>query len=202
MKRIFLPVLCAVIACSVYCEKAYAEAHTHDGFFLRLAPGLGWMSTSEKYAGDKLETSGSSGLFNFAIGGAVAENLIVHFDMTSVSTSDPKVKINGVSSTSYGDLSTSLIGIGLTKYFSSNAYLTGVIGIANTEFESYGTTYETDNGYGMHIMLGKEWWVSENWGLGVAGQLLYASCPDPVGNGDKPDLKTTSIGVLFSATYN
>ncbi len=195
--------VCAVTLCSVcFCQNVNAEAHKHDGFFLRLAPGLGTFSASESYRGDKLEISGTSGLFNFAIGGAVTEKIILHFDASGVGSSDPTVKLNGRSATAYGDFSTSLTAVGLTTYFSSNIYLTGAIGIAKTKFKSNGITYETDNGYGINFMVGKEWWVSDDWGLGVAGQLLYTSCPDPVGNGSKTDLNTSSLGVLFSATFN
>lgn len=203
MKKVILMIACAVITSSVFCGNASAEGeHIHDGFFLRLAPGLGAMSASETIGNNKLEVSGASGLFNFGLGGAIAENLILHLDVASVSTSDPTVKVNGASATVYGDASTTLMGIGLTSYFASNAYLTGSIGIAKSKFESNGVTGETDNGYGINLMIGKEWWVSDNWGLGVAGQLLYTSCPDPSGLGTTSDYKTTSLGILFSATYN
>ena len=49
-------------------------------------------------------------------------------------------------------------------------------------------------------MLGKEWWVSRNWGLGIAGGLFTASLKDK----NVPGL-TWSAGaasLLFSATYN
>lgn len=203
MRTFVLAIICAAVVSSVFCGNARAEGeHQHDGFFLRLAPGLGTMSASETIGSSKIEISGASGLFNFGLGGAIAENLILHLDVASVSVSDPTVKFNGASATAYGDVSTTLMGIGLTSYFASNVYLTGSIGIAKSKFESHGVTYETDNGYGINLMLGKEWWISDNWGLGVAGQLLYTSCPDPSGFGTSYDYKTTSLGVLFSATYN
>ena len=52
-------------------------------------------------------------------------------------------------------------------------------------------------------MVGKEWWVSNNWGLGVAGQLNYTVAPDmQEGTKEEFDLKTTSIGIHFTATFN
>lgn len=48
-------------------------------------------------------------------------------------------------------------------------------------------------GWGAAHLVGKEWWVSSNWSLGVAGQFLYA---------DHGDEEAASLGVLFSATYN
>jgi hypothetical protein len=200
-KMNYLMIVCAVAVCSVFCNKANAEEHKHDGFFLRLAPGLGGFSASETLGTNELEVSGRNGLFNFSIGGALTENLILHLDTSGMSSSDPTIKMNGQSGTTNGKLSTSVIGVGLTSYFSSNVYLTGAIGIARTTYKSNGSTFETDSGWGINLMLGKEWWVSENWGLGVAGQFLYTTCPDPVGNGTTVDLITTSLGVLFSTTY-
>jgi hypothetical protein len=127
----------------------------------------------------------------------------LHLDASGISSSSPTVKFNGRSATAVGTFSTTLIGIGLTNYFpSNNVYITGAVGIAKSSFEANGKTSSTDNGYGINLMLGKEWWVSKDWGLGVAGQLLYTSCPDPVNAGNKPDFKTTAFGILFSATYN
>jgi hypothetical protein len=72
-------------------------------------------------------------------------------------------------------------------------------GTASTTIDSTGT-FESDNGLGAKVMLGKEWWVSENWGLGIGGQVFYANCDRGL-NGSK-DIKTLAYGLLFSATYN
>jgi hypothetical protein len=177
--------------------------HMHDGFFLRLAPGIGSMSASEEVGSNKLEVSGVGGLFNFAIGGAITENFIIHFDASSVSVKDPTIKVNGTSvSTKDTTVSTTLIGGGFTYYFPSNAYMTAAVGQSEAKVKSNGTEETSDKGFGVNIMLGKEWWVSDNWGLGIAGQFLYTSCPVNAGSNTKVDYNTTSFGVLFSATYN
>lgn len=203
MKRIIVMIACVVAVLSACCDKVFAEAHTHDGFFLRLAPGIGSTVSTENVIGDKLEVSGMSGLFNLAIGGTVAENLIVHVDLTGASVTDPKVKVNGMDQPAYDTTSsTSLLGVGLTYYFPSNFYITGSIGIAESVLKTNGIEYSTDKGFGTNIMIGKEWWVSDDWGLGVAGQFLYTKCPDKPIAGYTPDVETTSFGLLFSATYN
>jgi hypothetical protein len=46
--------------------------------------------------------------------------------------------------------------------------------------------------------LGKEWWVSDTWGLGVAGMLLASGN----GGGGGSTFTTWSGAILFSATYN
>jgi hypothetical protein len=203
MRRLLVVVACAVAASALFCEKASAESYVHDGFFFRAAPGFGWNTTSSEPGGKKTELSGVSGLFNLAIGGAVAQDLILHLDLSGVSTSDPKVKINGTEQVSnVSSSTTTLAAIGLTYYFPSNMYVTGAAGIAKSKAKAGGIEGSTDDGYGVNAMVGKEWWVSDNWGIGVAGQFLYTNCPDRDINGFSSDVKSTSFGVLFSATYN
>lgn len=183
-------------------QKPETGVHTHDGFFLRLAPGFGFVSGKEEVGNNSLQMSASGGLFNFGVGGAITENLILHFDASSVSVEDPTVKINGKEySSSNTTASSTLLGVGLTYYFPSNSYLTVAVGQAVSKVKVNGDEYSTEKGYGVNVMLGQEWWVSDNWGLGIAGQFLYTSCPDNVGT-VKPDFNTTSYGVMLSATYN
>ena len=48
-------------------------------------------------------------------------------------------------------------------------------------------------------MVGKEWWASENWGLGMAADLVYSRIPDSSGSATWNGF---GAGVLFSTTYN
>ncbi|MFZ2950163.1 MAG: hypothetical protein WA003_11810 [Desulfuromonadaceae bacterium] len=202
MRKFLLMVVCAVSVSALFCGKARAESYVHDGFFLRIAPGFGWNTTSSDTGGIERELSGVSGMFNVAIGGAVAQDLILHLDVSGVGTSDPEEKINGTErSSNVSSSSTSLAALGMTYYFPSNVYVTGAVGIAKSRNKSGGIKDTTDNGFGVNVMVGKEWWVSDNWGIGVAGQFLYTNCPDKV-VGDTFDVKSTSVGILFSATYN
>ena len=85
----------------------------------------------------------------------------------------------------------------------ANVYLTGSIALAIGTLESYGQKIESETGYGINVAIGKEWWVSDNWGLGVAGQLFHTVLSDEdLITGELYDLKTTSFGILFSATFN
>jgi len=47
--------------------------------------------------------------------------------------------------------------------------------------------------------VGKDWWVSENWGLGAAAQLLLGSAKDR--NADA-NWSTAAVALMFTATYN
>lgn len=202
MRKFILMTVCAIAVSSVFCSPVLAQDEMHDGFFFRLAPGFGKMFSTVKADGDKTEWSGLSGHFNIGIGGAVSENFILHLDASGVSSSDPKVEFNGHEQTvTDTTLSAALVGVGMTYYFPSNFYVTGAVGLAESRTKSHGVEDKSDTGYGVNLMLGKEWWVSGNWGLGLAGQFLYTTCPYKVG-GLKPDINTTSFGLLLTATYN
>ena len=179
--------------------------HKHDGFYLRLTTGIGSSTSSEKVEGEELSISGVSGNTTLGVGYAVVENLILNLDIFGNLVDNPTVEINGAEiGEANAELSISNIGIGATYYIMpANVYLTGSIALASGTLESYGQKIESDAGYGINVAVGKEWWVSDNWGIGIAGQLFHTVLSDeqPI-TGEVTDLKTTSFGILFSATFN
>jgi hypothetical protein len=77
---------------------------------------------------------------------------------------------------------------------------------------------EADNEYsepgvGLSLSVGKEWWVSSNWGLGVGARLNYSSNEhaanrpldrfgDTTQSSDDRRFDTWGISVALSATFN
>jgi len=58
-------------------------------------------------------------------------------------------------------------------------------------------------GFTFEGLFGKEWWVSDNWGLGVCGQVLLGAMKDrPESHESVPTWRLTVFSVLFSASYN
>ena len=100
-------------------------------------------------------------------------------------------------------MSLSLVGVGLnlTYYFMpANIYVSLSPSITTLNLTASGVTGSTENGFGMKIALGKEWWVGNHWGIGVAGQFFFASNKDKGTN--PPTWSSTAGGIAFSATYN
>ncbi|HEY7376328.1 MAG TPA: hypothetical protein VIF57_29480, partial [Polyangia bacterium] len=95
------------------------------------------------------------------------------------------------------------VGFGLAYYIdSANVYF--LASVAMMIFDLEDTTnfnvYHSDDGIGFHGVIGKEWWVSQNWGLGIAGEFVGASLKDKDNTGVK--WTGTSFSLLFSTTYN
>src|SRR4029079_14699548 len=100
---------------------------------------------------------------------------------------DPDVEIDGRDLGDAEDLDRELgigddaqlvgIGIGLTYYIMPvNVYVSGAVGIGQIVFENYhGDREGSDIGFASDVIVGKEWWVGDDWGLGVAGQFMFAA---------------------------
>ena len=179
---------------------------THDGFMLRLTLGLGYGSSTEEIPtlGD-IELSGASGFFSLDLGGALVDNLVLHGRLSDMVVASPTLSINGSEEFETGDdvsLTFYLLGAGLTYYLMpANVYFTGVVGIAKASADNGSTESSTKAGFGLEGDIGKEWWVSDNWGIGLAGRITFASVPDEVVTNDSTTLQALGFGVLFSATY-
>jgi hypothetical protein len=191
----------------------HVRTRRHDGFFLRLAIGMGGGALGgDDHTLEATETgvSGFGLATDIAIGGAIVENLILHADIYQVTLFNPTVHVDDEDAgdadevgDSYGvgqDVRMAGLGIGVTYYFMPvNVYLSGSIGLGQAVFEGdHGDTEGSDLGFGFNAMIGKEWWVGADWGIGAAAQLLVISAEDDVlGN-----INGLAAGVLFSATYN
>lgn len=183
------------------------QPRTHDGLLLRLSAGFGYASSSldalyfpEFDLIADFEMSGVDGDLNLAIGGVVSPNLAIHGTLWGWSITDPDVEIAGLSGEFDGDMSMSAIGPGITYYFMpSNLYFSGSIGPAWLTWDVQGDDSDSDTGVAIDLTLGKEWWVGNSWGLGVAGCFGYHSIPD---GGVDESWSGASLGLRFSATLN
>jgi hypothetical protein len=176
----------------------------HFGFFIRPDLGFGYLSSSESSGLGDATISGVAGVAGLSIGGAVAENLILGAHIFDAVTSNPNVSLgNASSNTSNASLTMFGVGPELTYYFMpNNIYLSGTVALTRMTFNSNGNDASTDWGFGSRVTLGKEWWVSNHWGLGLSGHISYSANNDPASNGNGNLMSSWAVGAAFSATYN
>ncbi|MCB9707801.1 MAG: hypothetical protein H6714_03275 [Myxococcales bacterium] len=180
-----------------------SDYHAHTGFFLRMnvGPGFSYVEATDSDA----SVSGFGLALNLSIGGAVAKNLIIHGDLYTTTAFDPDVDVDGgIDGQVDGMMYNSGLGVGLTYYLPSNFFLTFGAGLASQSFVYDDDDIESDAEYGIgtRFMFGKEWWVSSDWGIGLAAQVSYAFIlPDNSGD-DSMKIHALTTSVLFSATYN
>ncbi len=194
--RTLLPALLLALAAPA---PAAAQARTHDGFFLQMDVGVGGMASQVDLGPTELEFSGGAGEFSVAVGGAVSENLILAGHVWATSIEDPTVKINGREiGEADSTLTLSGLGLNITYYLMpANVYLSITPSITTLTAETDGHEADSESGFGLRLALGKEWWVSDNWALGLNGQVAVSRNEDAGENFD-----TAWVGIAFSATFN
>ena len=183
------------------------SVHQHDpGFFIRLTTGLGYARTlTEVQNDDLMEFSGLSSAARFQIGGAVSQNLIIFGEFGAIIQVDPSWELLGQSVDGPDvKVTVSDFGAGITYYIMpANVYFSLSLLGSQVSLEVDQAEFESDIGFGINVMIGKEWWVGDDWGLGVAGFGYYSAMDDKKKFlGYTHSISNISFGILFSITYN
>ena len=192
-----------VVLCILFLAPGALWAQTHDGFFLRFQLGNGSGSLDaeiddEKY---KFETS-SAGILNFQIGGSINPNWAIHLNLGNVSAANTDTSFRSA------EYSVGSTGLGVSYFFlSHNIYISPEYRFDSTaELEIDDKVKYSFSGSGFGFSLGKEWWLSADWGLGVA---LFYHRDSLKGNkvktlltNSKDGTSADHLGFVLSATYN
>ncbi len=210
-RRIRSLAFCAVAGAVLAASSAFAQEtasggddryHRHQGQFLRFDLGGGYLRSSATHNGTDASLSGAAVSFGVSLGASVMENLSV-FGHASISSAPlPNASLAGSSvGTSSSSLDFLSIGPGVNYYFMpSNFYLSAAILMTGLVTTLEGNSGSTKVGFGATFSVGKEWWVSDRWGLGIAGQFSFGSNKDK-GPGSPPTWTTITPALAFSASF-
>jgi hypothetical protein len=175
--------------------------HRHLGGYFRPDLGFGYLTTAASQNGSDVSIGGLGETFGIAVGGAVSENSILAVHLWDAEANDPELSANGTT-ISTTDSSLSLMGVGpeYTYYTAQNFYFSLSPSLTHISTSSGSQSGESDWGLGLRAAVGKEWWVSDHWGMGLAGHLSMSTNQDSVADG--PTWSSWAFSVAFSATYN
>jgi hypothetical protein len=186
-------------------------AERHDGFMLRMVMAFGASNMSESFETPSLgdnsfEYSGFSLGLSLDLGASPIDDLVIHARFADLVNPSPSISMNGDDLGEAEDLSViaSMFGVGVTYYFMPiNFYLTGAIGPSWISISDRTTDerQSSDLGFGLNVDIGKEWWVSDNWGLGAAGRFWLTTLEHQSDSSVPIDYTLLGFGVAFSATY-
>lgn len=183
--------------------QARADSHAHEGFFARAATGVGYHRSAFDLEGEDLVLQGLAFPTSIAVGYSVLPRWVLQvelFDSTGfkLKASPERLELGD----ERNDAGSTGVGIGVTHYFGTgNYYWTASLGLALGNYIKGDDTTFTKLGVGAAAGAGKEWWVSDQWGLGASLQLLVNRTTDDVQNGSL-EMLSVGLGVLASATYN
>lgn len=194
--RVAFGALLALVVFAAQPATAQLLPPEHDGFFLRLQTGPGAVSASRGPA----SLQAMSGSLGVALGGSVAKNLILYGELLHQRAFDPKVEIDGTRFASNDPaLTLTSFGPGLAYYIMpANLYLSASALLSQVELREGRGRSTNDLGYGGRFSLGKEWWVSRDWGLGLALVADLAHAPTEGSSA----INARALSLAFSATLN
>lgn len=160
-------------------------ARVHDGFFFQLASGMAVEMVKIDGQGTSLRGRSTGGALDLAFGGTVASGLVVAGTM-GFHSATMRLERDGVPVSSDTVVRSSLIGAMLAFYPDPRRglFVQGGLGFATVGVDdlvvqnapSSGrtrTTLDASNldGFGGFVAAGHEWFVSEQWSVGLAGRI-------------------------------
>lgn len=205
----------SVVGCVAFCapQPASAEEYRHDGFFLSMTLGAGYLSSDwdvsrTRYGQTEsgtVSTKGTGVIGGIFLGGTPLPGLVVGGTSMGNVFSGATMSGPGGSVTLDSDVSINvwLFGPFVQYYFDPDKglHVGGSVGYSSLSISEGNWTSDRASGWGLAGWVGCEWWVGPEWSLGVAGRLTLASVSDRSGS-DKLDITAWIPGVLFTATYH
>ncbi len=159
-----------------------------------------------------LSVHGGGAGFGVAVGGAVAQNVIIYGTLVDSVASSPtftETFAGQTSTATANNASAGVVGIGagLAYYLDSNVFFAGSLLASRLVINDSNNNpiARTDLGFTFEGLVGKEWWASDNWGLGVSAQVMAGVMKDQqqtFTTQAPPTWRVLAFNVLFSATYN
>jgi hypothetical protein len=195
----------AALCCVPAACRAQSAPFTHEGFYLQMTGGGGYLGTSASGNGEQLSIRGGAISGSVWIGGSVVPGLVLGGGTSSTIAIRPKVK-----ETAQGqalDIGNPNAGmqlnmIGLVSDFYPNPrkglHFQAMLGFAVlTITQQNSASSHSPSGIGLMGGVGYDFWVSAEWSAGVLGSFQYAGAK--LNDASYP---TLSPALLASFTYN
>jgi hypothetical protein len=209
--------LAGVVSCVLPCLPALCHAesapHIHDGFYLQMSLGAGFLGTSGSQDGFAQTISGGAVTGSLWIGGSIIPGLAVGGGTLGAIAPRPHIKLtnNGQSEPQLGPAKNAaqLQMLGLVGDFYPNPakglHFQALLGYAVL---SFGADDDRDNGTtsasGPALMagVGYDLWVSDEWSIGVLGRFSYAATTYSFFGLPDESFPVISPSLVASFTYN
>lgn len=168
--------MCAVLGIAA---DADAEPRTHDGFYMKLAAGLGYYSLSSDAGGVDQSISGVTMPTSLMMGSTFAPGLVIGGGMFLDYGPSPSIESGGMEIQTEG-VKQFPLGIGVfADYYldpAGGTHFQGFVGWGGVETSSSGNVGGSDpTGLVLSVAGGYDWFISDEWSAGVMGRLAYGA---------------------------
>lgn len=156
---------------------ASAEERVHDGFYLSLQTGLGYLSSSAEIGGFDQSLSGLTVSSGLLMGGTVGP-VVIGGGMTFDRAFSPSVK-QGDQEVELDDVELYLINLGVfADYYpdpTRGLHFVGMFGWGGLEASVGGDVGGSDpTGMILGLGAGYDFWIADEWSVGPLGRFMYA----------------------------
>jgi hypothetical protein len=181
-------------------------AESHEGLYINASLGVGWLHTeSHGKNGGELVVSGRGTPLALSIGYVFAKNLVLSWDYCYLHVGHPSLG-DDYSSVGIVNLGWEGTGPGARLYLPLNTFVGGSLLLSkvrinngNPDDSRYGLRWDSEYGITGRVSLGKEFWATDNWGLGLVGEALFGRLP---GHDNWPTFSTRGFSLMASSTFN
>lgn len=158
-------------------------AHSEHGLYLAITSGVASAATAAKLTdGTNVSLHGWGGTFELQIGASVTDNFVLAADMSSTSVLSPTFEQADMTVHSNDEVrwATAFIGATTAYYVMPlDLRLAGGLGVFRQALDVPNMSIaRSDFGGAAKASLGKEWWVSEKWGIGLNLDSVLGVVPD------------------------
>jgi hypothetical protein len=179
---------------------ARADVHRHDGFYFNLMLGGGYMSSSA--TAEQLSYSGLAQSLSVAAGASINDRIVLYASLYDSIASNPSARRANDVVNEAGSIAALGGGLG-AEYF----FIPLDVGVgARLGIERFVRRDSTDSTTALSswmpavtVNAGKQWWVTDNWGVGGVVQVHLSMPLDPV---SLDAFSTLWVVLGLSATYN
>jgi hypothetical protein len=165
------------------------SSHLHDGFYLRMALGISYLSNQTQIK-DSLQTTiandyqlhGVGPTIDFFIGGTPGRGLVIGGGIVSTAVSKPTITYGGRETQLNDNASAAVVGPFIDWYFNPrrgfHAQLLTGIGLSQVtprrkDFNTNDT--KSGSGFGIDLGIGHDWWISNQWSIGILARYQHSS---------------------------
>jgi hypothetical protein len=177
------------------------EYHRHEGFYLRMGGGLGYLGASlDTDVSDEFDSSGMGLNFELLVGGGPAPGLAIGGAVLGSVQLFGDWEADDIPGSTSGDLTTFIIGPFADGYPDPNGgwHLGGMLGLATASFDVPGGDDGVNGiGFGGAGWVGYDVWVAPEWSMGGALRLDALRATD-----DDVSISSLGITLAISVVYN
>lgn len=188
-------------------EPPDASIRRHDGFYLRFGIGFGGVGGTYEpdEADETFDVSGGGGSSELALGGTIAPGLVLGGGLYGVGTIATRYENGGEADAKA--LNVGMLGPFIDYYFDERAggHLMFSLGFAGIQQQDGEDLNEAINGGGWGAMIGGgyEWFVGEQWSLGVIARVQYVAVSTKTEDSEiEGTMSLIAPAVLFGVTYH